>query len=151
MMKKERKISEEIIIKDCVMNIIEYVPYIGFLTPLILIIVFGYIINKRNLKLEIENKLTAVYSENCGGRFNGYNLSVPFVRLTIYTDFIIISYTKKVVLKYNDIVKIEIKKHFISKGIHIYHKRNDIPKNIIIWTANSKKIKEIIESKLKEL
>lgn len=129
------------------MFVIKYFMYLGFLAPPIVIGVFIYVIKTRNSLLDIEKNLTPLYIEDCGGRFNNYNLTVPFVRVKIYKDFIIISYTKKILLKYTDIKKIEVKRHIISKGVHIYHNKNDIPKNIIIWAANCEKLKNIIESK----
>lgn len=128
------------------MDTIEYLPYLGFLAPLIVIGFFIYIIKKRNSLLDIEKNLTPIYMEDCGGRFDGYNLTIPFVRFKIYDNFIVISYTKKILLKYTDIKRIEIKRHIISKGIHIYHNKDDIPKNIIVWASNCEKLKDRIEN-----
>lgn len=122
------------------MNFINFIPFFYLLASIIIIALFIYFFKKRNSKLDIENNKIPLYSENCGGRFGLINFSIPFVRLTIYDKFIIISHIKKIVLNYNEIINIEIKRNIISKGLFINHNRNDIPQTIIIWSFNCDKI-----------
>ncbi len=131
------------------MNIIEYIPNLGFFAPIIVLIVFFYFIKKRDVLLDIEKSKIASYQEICGGRFNGFNLTWPFVRVSIYDSFIVISYVKKIVLTYEEIDSIFSKRYFISHGIHIQHHKKGVPKNIIIGSTDRDKVLNIINPKLK--
>jgi len=117
------------------------------LTPIIVISGFVYFIKKRNIFLEIEKNQKALFTENCGGRFDGMGFTIPFVRFTIYSEFIIISYIRKIVLNFNEIHKIEFSKRLGTTGIHIYHKKLNTPKIIVIWSRHGDKIKDILNSK----
>lgn len=117
---------------------------------IIVLIIFFYIIKKRNSLSEIEKHNNPIYTEICGGRFNFSNYTIPFVKLSIYDKFIVISYTKKIILQFEKIDKIYIKKALFSKGLHIEHHKSGIPKKIIIWVRNDNKILEIVNSKLKK-
>ena len=131
------------------MYLIDFIPFLGFFALPITIIYFIYLIKQRNNKLEIEKNKTFIYNILCGGRFNGLNLTSPFVRLTIYEKIVIISYSKNILLNISDITKLEIKRHFFSKALHIMHKNNNVPKNIIIWSSSCEEIKNIIKGKMK--
>lgn len=109
--------------------------------------VYKYLITKRDSLSEEEKQLKPLHVEYGGGRFGSTNLSMPFVRLAIYSDFIIISYVKKIRLALSDIRGVEVKNHIISNGVHIYHFRLDLPQ-IIIWSTNCARLKGLIEIKI---
>jgi len=119
---------------------------------LLLIIIFSiYFVNKaiskRNEKLDIEKNIRPIYVEICGGRFNGSNFTYPFVRLSIYDNFIVISYLYKIILYFEDIDQIDIKRNIFGKGLIVYHHNNNIPKIIILWSKNVDILKEMINRK----
>lgn len=138
------------------MNFLEYI-YIIF-SLLIPLMIFGmfwhlfhYFFTAREVLLDEEKGVHTIYTERCGGCFDGFNFTIPFVRLSIYNDFIVISYSDKILLKFKEIDEVKVKRRFIMAGVHIYHHKNGIPKDIILWSFNPNKIKKIIDSKLSSL
>ena len=93
----------------------------------------------------------AIYEEVCGGRFGLLDFTYPFVRLTIYENYIKINAIKKYTLRIEDITKVKIRNYIFASGIHFTHKDLAIPQGFIIWSRNCSKIKEIIDTKLEEL
>ena len=73
------------------------------------------------------------------------------VRLAIYDNFLVISYTSDIVLTWDDITRIEPKKNAIFRGFLIHHNKIGPPEYLIIWSDNSPKIIKIIESKLNQI
>ena len=70
-----------------------------------------------------------------GGRFNGKNLSYPFVRISVYEGFVVIKYSKEIVLEVNEIEDVISIKSGVSSGISILHTARSTAKDIIIWTS----------------
>lgn len=125
--------------------------YFVFLSPflglIILIIIFGLLYKKRNQLLDMEQGLTPIHKENCGGKFNYSNFSSPFVRLALYNDFMVIAYFKQILLNYHEIEKVEYKNQLGQKYLRIYHTKIDAPKKILLISKNAKQILTIINSK----
>lgn len=120
--------------------------------PLILIatvfslLAYFYVGSKRKDPLE-EGK-TALFIEQCGGRIEEFNLTIPFVRHAIYDDFILIAYGgKKILLKNEDIENVALKRYLFSKGIRYNHSRSDIPKSIFIWSTKTAKVIRVLSEK----
>lgn len=110
---------------------------------------FGYFIKKRNTILEPERNLKPIYTENCGARFGGLNLTIPFVRLAIYDDFLVLSCLKPVLMKFDEIDRVELKRQLFFKGIFLRHHNKEIPSKVVIWSRNGEKARSIIESRLR--
>ncbi|MBU0597184.1 hypothetical protein KJ641_02575 [Patescibacteria group bacterium] len=127
-------------------QLISFLPALS--GPLILILVFGLFYKIRNNRLPEEAGMTPIHQEFCGGNFNYTNLSRPFVRLTIYNDFLVISYFKQILLNYHEIEKVELKNKVGKKGLKIYHNKIGVPKNITLWSPNIEKIFSLIQPKL---
>ena len=99
--------------------------------------VFAHLYFGSKKRIEIEMDKTPLFEEQAGGRFDGYNLTIPFVRHAIYDDFVVISYGKKKhVLKIEDINNVTHKKHIFSKGLAYCHNKLGIPVQCIIWSKN---------------
>jgi hypothetical protein len=96
-------------------------------------------------KTNIEKGLTPIYTERCGGLFDIMNYTYPFVRLTLYDDFLVISCLTKRIVKYKNIKQIE-KTGVFRGGIQIitYNKHDDLPK---IWTSNGEFITSLIKER----
>lgn len=92
--------------------------------------------------------LTPIFEEQAGGRFDCFNLTVPFVRHSIYDDFIVISYgKKKYILKYAEINEVSNRKYSFSKGLTYHHNKIGIPSQCIVWSTDGGKAIEILRSK----
>jgi hypothetical protein len=127
-----------------------YFLLLGLIPIIIVAIVFTLAIKASNKTHPLESGKVPIYSEKGGGRFDDINWTMPFVRISIYDEFLLISYSEEIVFRYNEITKIEIKNHFISDGIHIYHNKKGIPSKIILWPANPAKVLELLQNKLVE-
>jgi hypothetical protein len=105
----------------------------------------------RNSKVLTQQKigLFPIYTEQAGGRFDGFNWTIPFVRVAVYSDFSIVSYWhNQIVLKKGEVESIEEKRRFLSNGLAIRHSRADIPKKIMIWPRDIAKLKRALEMSL---
>jgi len=109
---------------------------IPILIPIIVLSVFVYYYLGSREKLQMEQGQEPLLEEQCGGRFDGCNYTIPFVRHALYDNFIVISYgKKKIILKYEDLKKISFKRYIISNGITYFHSRQELPSSIIVWTV----------------
>lgn len=143
----------------------EYIFLIFFIS-IVSFFIFSiiYLIKVRDSMLDIEKNENIVYNEICGGEFDGIGILDLFhnnlraVRLTLYDNFIIISYRKKIVLKYSDIIKLIISGEITQdpfrpsntwNKISIEHCRNDISKRINLYLSDCEKTKSMIEKQIK--
>lgn len=141
--------------------IILYVPFLA--VPILALWLFGHCIKERNGLLEEELGKQPLYREYCGARFGRGNLSIPFVRLCLYDNFMVIrhaaltggldfgpEYRKagKTVLLFRDIRGVSTRRMVLSQGILIDHCRDDVPKPFILWSRHPKKLKQTIEKVL---
>ncbi len=76
-------------------------------TPFLVIVILGYILISSRRQSGSESNLTPIHKEICGARIGAWNYTIPFVRLSVYDDFLVVSYSKKIVLKFNEITKIK--------------------------------------------
>jgi len=130
------------------MNINYFFSLSAIFAVIIVPICFLFLIIRRNNKLSKELGLKPVYQENCGGVFDGMDYTKPFVRLTIYNDFLVISYIKKILLYWSDIKDVSVYTGLFSKGVKIIHNRSNIPTSIILWPNNAARLQEILKSKM---
>jgi hypothetical protein len=62
---------------------------------LIIFTIFWYkVFTGRDELLECEQEKETIYSEKCGGRFDGFNYTIPLVRLAIYPDSLLLELLK---------------------------------------------------------
>ena len=121
---------------------------ISLLLPLIIFLLFAYYYGGSKKKAQIEHGKKPLLQEQCGGRFNLLNLTIPFVRHAMYDKFIIVSYgQKQYMLRYEEITEALCKRHIFSKGITYLHTRKDLPSSIIIWSLSCSKVVAILEEK----
>jgi len=143
----------------------EYI-FLIFFIPIVSFFIFSiiYLIKARDNVLDIEKNENIVYNEICGGEFDSIGIldlfhnNLKAVRLTLYDNFIIISYRKKIVLKYSDIIKLTtsgkiaqdpFKPSITWKKFSIEHCRNDISNRINLYLSDCEKIKSMIEKRIK--
>lgn len=95
---------------------------------------------------EREKGKKPIYSERCGGRFGLIGFSIPFVRLTLYQDFLVLSCWTRIVIEYDQIRRLEGDGIL---GIGIEFVTNDFNKygQPIIWTFNKRLIVHLIKEK----
>lgn len=115
-------------------------------------------LSARDEKLPEEQGKLPVHSEICGLRADTYNATIPYARVTVYNDFMVVACPSVIFggqMRYrlipSDIVNLEVRRHLISKGLHILHTRKDLPRTLIIWSRDCKKLKNVIEGQLKSV
>ncbi len=120
--------------------------------PILIFVIVGsvfahfYFGSQRRTEIEMGN--TPLFEEQAGGRFDGFNLTIPFVRHTIYDDFVVISYgRKKHILKIKEINNVSQKKHIFSKGLTYSHNKSGVPVQCVVWSKNGAKVLEILKVK----
>jgi hypothetical protein len=68
-----------------------------FVAVSVVAITFEILTNRRDRKAEIEEGATPLHNEICGARIDLKNWSMPFVRLTLYPRFALLSNANKIV------------------------------------------------------
>ena len=76
------------------------------------------------------------------GLFSHGAFSVPFVRLSFYEDFVVISYSVKILLHYSEIENVEVK----GGAVHLHH--NNLTKQSIVLSGDTERIIEVLERHL---
>lgn len=129
---------------------LEVLPII--FAPLIFVIMgifFFLAYRKSKILTQEEIGLFPIYTEQAGGRFDSFNWTIPFVRVSVYSDFSIVSYwNNQIVFKKGEVERIEEKGGFLSQGLTVHHSRTDIPRQVIIWPRNIAKLKQALEMNL---
>jgi len=78
----------------------------GSVIPLFIFCIFAYFYFNSKRKDPVEEMIEPLFCEQCGGRFNQFNLTIPFVRHALYEEFIVIAYgRKRIILGYGEITK----------------------------------------------
>lgn len=99
-------------------------------------------------KLPEEEGLVALFDEQAGGRFDDFNLSMPFVRHTVYEEFIVVAYgSTRYKLELKDIEKVSFKKGVISNGVRYHHKVNSVPSSCIVWSRAPESVVLILKER----
>lgn len=99
-------------------------------------------------KHPMENGMTPIFQEQCGCRFDGLNLTFPFVRHALYGDFIALAYgNKQFILPYGNITSATLRRHLFSRGITYSHNRTDLPTSIIVWSRSPDAVLELLRAR----
>ena len=92
-----------------------------------------YLSNRKHPK-ELDN--IPIESLRTGGHFGGLkNFSYPFVRTTLYENFMIIGYWKTIVIPYNQIITLK-KSELFGQGFDILTRNKSKFGTPSIWTFN---------------
>jgi hypothetical protein len=103
--------------------------------------VLGYVYFGGRRRADQEQGLQPLYREQCGGYFDGWCFTAPFFRLAIYDRFIVVAYGgTRYVLQASDIQEIAVKRHLLSRGIHIERCRAGVPHSFIIWSCHPDRV-----------
>ena len=95
-----------------------------------------------------EENLTPLFQEQAGGRFDGFNLTIPFVRHSIYENYVVIAYGKShFKLNFDQVSKVEVKRHLFSKGITYHHNLNNVPFDCIVWSKKPDEVEKLLKNK----
>jgi len=130
-------------------NLVFVIPLI--MLPLVFVLLILAVIYVRT-PLDIEKSKQPIYSEICGGFIGFSNSTYPFVKISMYDEFLVIKKLfNTVVLNYSDITDVSIGQlTMIRHGVKITHNRSDIPERIFIWSFNQNILFEKLQNILKK-
>lgn len=117
--------------------------------PLILlvitIIIFWFMLKRRDIVYPIEQNNKSLLNVVCGGCFGVIRVTIPFVRFAMYEKFIVITFVVKYIINYSDIDYVHIRSLLIATTYNIYFIRDGQRRTIVIGTflADDEAIKEI--------
>ena len=106
---------------------------------------FQHALSVRDRPLPEEGGQSALLEEHCGARIErGRNFTSPFVRLTIYDEFLVVScldYRRSV--RYGDIARLDEVKTLLGSGLALSVHDPEVPK-LTLWVRNVTRLKREI-------
>lgn len=115
--------------------------------PFLIAVPFLYLVRLRDRRAELEAGRRPHHSENCGGAFGGKRQLAPFVRLSLYDDFLVISFARQWVLRYTDIESVRLVGTCSPRVVRIRHCRQDLPPGLELWSRDGARLIERIEAR----
>ncbi|HMZ61273.1 MAG TPA: hypothetical protein PL048_21045 [Leptospiraceae bacterium] len=100
-----------------------------------LILVMTYIYFQADRKHPSETGKTPRLSFRCAGIIGWISYKGPFIRVSLYEDFIIISYRKIIMLKFSEI-SVKKEKFLFNKTLRIEHGNSEYPDKIKLFVSN---------------
>lgn len=116
---------------------------------ILVLVIFVVIILVSIRKNDKEKGLTPIYSERCGGQFGFVNATFPFVRLSLYSDFLVVSCYGKIIIEYARIRELR-DIGFLGTGLEIVTTNQNKYGQTTIATFNRSIIKNIIKECIAE-
>jgi len=129
----------------------EWEVWIGLGAIIIVIVVFSIILKRKKILHEREKGLTRIYTDQrCGGQLGPGGtmvFSLPFVRVSVYEDFVVISTLFKIVLEISEIEKM-VESRWSNTSMKLFHSNKKYANPLIISSRNLKELKEVIEAQM---
>ncbi len=114
----------------------------------IIILVFIFILRQKKRPHPLESGRSPLYEDNsCGGLIGAVRSTMPFVRVSVYEDFLVVGSARgSILLRYDEISGVAVERVYFTKGVVIRHRRADAPERIVIWSSNRDDLLKHIES-----
>ena len=97
---------------------------------------FAYRIRQREVRDPLEVGREPLYQEVCGGALGTKRRSAPFVRVALYEDVMVIAYSRRIVLRYEEIAHVQLDGTRAPRAVRVDHHRHDLPEEIAIWSTD---------------
>jgi hypothetical protein len=125
-----------------------FLSWLGFMmigVPLMLLT--GVIMARQ--RLAVERGLRPLFQQTSGGQVGWISYRGPFIRLTLYEEFLVIRCWQAIVLRYDQIERVEVTKWLglITEGVRIVH-HGTAPGRIRLGSGDPIRIKMLIEARL---
>jgi len=104
------------------------------------IIILGrlFLLSKKRLPEELG--LTPLHTEACSGIIGMLSMRGPFIRVSIYREFLVISWSKKLLLRWSDIEDIRTRQWWLNCVIDIVVRPPTWNKKIVLISMNRAKL-----------
>ena len=100
-------------------------------------------------KHSVEEDRNPILTLKCGATLDIVTLSMPFVRVSCYEDFLIISYWKQYVINYKDIKSVSIKKIFTWYEVKLIVSNDEFANSgVYIRCTGAKELYELLNQKI---
>jgi hypothetical protein len=99
---------------------------------------------QRRVRDALEDGRDPLYEEVCGGAFGKSRRSSPFVRVALYEDFLVIAYSRRIVLRYDEIEHVHLDGTRAPRAVRLHHHRRDLPEGIAIWSTDCRLLEETL-------
>lgn len=90
----------------------------------------------------------AVYATTCAGIVGWLTYKGPFLRLAVYTEFLVVACDKVYYFPFNEIVQIERSSHMFRKGYRIRHRNMSYPQRLEVWPSDRDAFEAAIAGKV---
>ena len=120
--------------------------YLLFLTVPAALVMIAITIQFR---LRLEKGQRSLLTQTTNGTIGVIHYYFPFIRVSLYADFLVIRTLQTIVLHYTDIDRVNLTVVFgiFNEGVQIIH-HGSAPMRIIIKTDRAVQIKQIIEARM---
>jgi hypothetical protein len=106
-----------------------------------------WVFQKSRQRVPAEQGKTPLYSVTGSGRIGAHAYSWPFLRVTLYEDFLVMAGCFGVaVLRYGDLAGLRR----IWRGFHIVHNKEGEPQRLVFWSGSAAEALRIIEAHLRQ-
>ena len=118
-------------------------PIVGLMFAAAVFSLLIYVFWASTRKLPIEQNEELIYSERCGGLAGGgVRFKGPFVRLSIYKEFLVLSHLQNVVLKFSEIKSV-VSGGLLGTALCINHTKKHLGP-IQLSVVNHKQLKTLL-------
>lgn len=104
-------------------------------------------IRQRGVQDALEDGRKPLYQEVCGGAFGRVHRSSPFVRIALYDEFLVIGYSRRLVLRYDEIESLSVDGARSPRAVRLHHHRHDLPAEVVIWSPDCYALHERIAAR----
>jgi hypothetical protein len=101
---------------------------------------------QRDVRDALEDGRQPLYQEVCGGAFGKTQRSSPFVRVALYDEFLVIGYSRRLILRYQEIESVSVDGARSPRAVRLHHHRRDLPAEVAIWSPDCYGLHERIEA-----
>jgi len=101
---------------------------------------------QRDVRDGLEDGREPLYQEVCGGAFGKAQRSSPFVRVALYDEFLVIGYSRRLILRYQEIESVSVHGARSPRAVRLHHRRRDLPAEVAIWSPDCYALQQRIET-----
>lgn len=115
-------------------------------------VAFGVLFVMYHMPVRDGQRPGALYSERCGGSFDGLALTPPLVALLLDEENIEIRFLgRTLVIPYAAVRSVWIGRSVLLRGVWIAHALTAVPSEIILFSRSNKRVCSIIEERVRNL
>ncbi len=124
------------------------VPVVGIIA---VVVIMGLAIRKSRKPLSVEIGKKAEYQVVCGARIDSINTTYPFIRVSLYDTFMVVSGLRSFVLYYSEIQDARISSGLMGlrKGVEIVHTNVNVPAQILLLSSVNNELLNSIKGKIR--